>query len=257
MQPSRAVRLALLASLLVLLPACGSTPPAGDAAPAVESTPDPALDATPWGTSVGMRAPNFELPVLSGGEGRDDVTGGLGDDLVIAGAGDGVLDGSEGDELNGDTLDLGGIDLGGGTGVSADLGTGVVGGGVIEAALNFENVIGTSGADTLAGSSDDNVMTGGGGADEFQFDLSGPGIGTNTITDFDAAGGDVLVVFGVTDPNSPDPMMPTLNYLPSFDQVGNDTVISFAEPGTMSEVGSVILTDVAFDPSLFDALVLI
>jgi len=64
------VRLALLASLLLLLPACGSTPSAGDTAPAAESTPDPALDATPWGTSVGMRAPNFELPVLSGGEGR-------------------------------------------------------------------------------------------------------------------------------------------------------------------------------------------
>lgn len=69
MQPSATVRLALLLPALLLLCACpqGAAPLSPEAvhATAVEAaTPD-----VPVGPRTGQRAPNFDLPFLSGGEG--------------------------------------------------------------------------------------------------------------------------------------------------------------------------------------------
>lgn len=78
------MRFALLLAALFALTACGgsSSGPSGDAGSlagaASARTPDPGVAALPFGTKVGQRAPSFELPVLSGGEGQlslDDLRG--------------------------------------------------------------------------------------------------------------------------------------------------------------------------------------
>lgn len=116
--------------------------------------------------------------LIRGGAGDDTITGRGGNDTVEGGAG--------ADDLNGgagiDTLLFTGF-----TPVTVSLTTNTGSGGDAEGDtyVNFENVTGGGGADTLIGSSGANVLTGGGGADT----LSGRG-GNDTIEG--GSGGDSL-----------------------------------------------------------------
>lgn len=108
---------------------------------------------------------------LDGGAGNDVVSGGSGDDWIKAGAGNDKYDGGTGY----DTLDFSGFS----GGVSVDLSLRkAVGFETGTDALNgFERVIGSSGADTLTGDKNVNLIEGGAGDDT----LRGMG-GKDTLT---------------------------------------------------------------------------
>ena len=121
---------------------------------------------------------------LLGGGGSNSVAGGAGNDLLFVdtGAGNDTFDG--GDGL--DTIDFSQFT----SGVSVILGasgvaTSVIAGGRTITLVNFENITGGAGADTLVGNEQDNRLTGGAGADL----LMGKA-GSDTI--FGDAGGDTL-----------------------------------------------------------------
>ena len=160
---------------------------------------------------------------IRGGSGSDTITGGTGNDSILGGDGNDVLDGSDGeDTIDGgagnDTL-LGSFDTGvgdtfiGGTGID-DLW--IDGSDVAAFAFDInlaagsdqfgntysgiENVYGGAGDDTLQGDANDNILSGGDGADRF---VVVDGFGNDTISG--GSGGnddDVLdlsaLTFGVT-----------------------------------------------------------
>ena len=75
MQPSAAVRLALLLSALVILSACPGGGDAVDPGDAVDTAAQSTTaDDVPTGSRKGQRAPSFELPFLSGGKGHLSLT---------------------------------------------------------------------------------------------------------------------------------------------------------------------------------------
>ena len=96
---------------------------------------------------------------LIGGLGADTIDGGAGNDTVIGGAGGDTLAGGAGT----DTLSYAGSSAG----VTVDLGTLTVSGGDAagDTISGFENVIGSSNADSLTGDGGANRINGGGGAD--------------------------------------------------------------------------------------------
>ena len=115
---------------------------------------------------------------LSGGDGNDDLTGGAGNDRLDGGAGGDLLSGRDGTDLvsyatrtTGVVVDIDGVRDDGATldGSTASVRDNV--------ALDIENVLGGSGADTLSGSGSPNTLDGGGGGDI----LSGRG-GVDTVT---------------------------------------------------------------------------
>lgn len=118
---------------------------------------------------------------LFGDQGNDQVYGGSGKDVVFVSTGDGVdyLDG--GDDI--DTLNLSGV----AGGAIVDLGlTGfgtLIAAGQSDTIVDFENVIGTSGNDTIKASVSVNVLNGGGGSDTFVFDTAAAADG-DTISGF-------------------------------------------------------------------------
>ncbi len=63
------MRLSLLLWALLLIPACAGSGPSLPA-DVVEPTPDAAAEALPIGSHSGERAPDFDLPFLSGGKGH-------------------------------------------------------------------------------------------------------------------------------------------------------------------------------------------
>ena len=128
---------------------------------------------------------------LLGGAGNDDITafadsflvgasdvadGGTGDDIIRVGGPGDVLD----MELDGgadiDTLSLAGL----GNGYTVDLGAGTLAnntsGFAAAQAINFENVEGSDGADTITGDGGDNVINGNGGND-----IIDSGAGNDTV----------------------------------------------------------------------------
>lgn len=127
------------------------------------------------------------------------IAGGDGDDVfrfaVNAAGGSGLIS-VQGNSVDGgsgsDTLDLSGL----GVAVRVDLAAAVfTTAGGTNSVVGIENVIGTSAGDVLAGSAEVNVMTGGAGADRFDFNsLLG---GTDTIADFNVAEGDYLDISDV------------------------------------------------------------
>ena len=124
--------------------------------------------------------------VLSGGTGNDTIDGGEGDDTLIVSSGNDTLKGGKGS----DTLSFSGIT----TAVQPTIGdAGVVDGTGLEnkTATGFENLIGSSAADTLTGNKAANVLdggkgddtlAGGGGEDTFVIRMDE---GNDTISDFD------------------------------------------------------------------------
>jgi|GEM_PF-4462385 len=127
--------------------------------------------------------------VLSGNEGNDSLSGGGGNDTLNGGAGNDSLSGGTGnDTLNGgegsDTLDGGdGVDtvdyqFWNGS-INANLLTGIVsftGNSTTDTLQNIENLIGSSGNDTIVGNALNNSLSGGAGNDS----LSG-GAGNDTL----------------------------------------------------------------------------
>lgn len=109
--------------------------------------------------------------VLSGQRGNDTISGAGGNDTINGGAGADILDGGEGN----DTLTY----ATGSAGVIVNLTTNTASGGDAEGDVisNFENVIGSSGNDSLTGDDRDNILQGGAGADS----LDG-GAGEDTLS---------------------------------------------------------------------------
>ncbi|MEM1299600.1 MAG: Hint domain-containing protein [Pseudomonadota bacterium] len=125
--------------------------------------------------------PNAVLDTLYGGTGNDTIDGNTGDDLIYGGSGDDLVLAREGvDTTDGgagiDTIDFSN-DAGTVVFTMADGATTVTGGETdIESNINYENVIGSSGDDTLTGNdaaniidggAGDDLLTGGGGSDTF------------------------------------------------------------------------------------------
>ncbi len=128
---------------------------------------------------------------LYGGEGNDYLYGAgthffsdsfdRGSDYLDGGAGDDTLDGSYGNDTliggTGNDILLYGVAMFGGDG--NDMLTGNVVGDDRRGSDSISTVNGGNGNDTLAGSYNDDIITGGAGADRFDFYS-----GVNTITDF-------------------------------------------------------------------------
>ena len=103
---------------------------------------------------------------LLGGDGNDTIDGGNGSDSIFGGAGDDTLIGGQGNDYidGGDGLDTLAFDSSSGVYVSlmSDTEAGSVGEDIV---LNIENIIGTTGGDTLYGCDGANVISGGDGND--------------------------------------------------------------------------------------------
>lgn len=128
-----------------------------------------------------------------GGGGDDLLRGYAGDDVIVTGAGNDHADGGDGSDWVSFVWGPSGnlhVTLGG-----ANNWTNVVGaGGEVDKIVNFENVHGGGGNDTIIGNnaanmlygySGDDQLTGGGGADTFLFHLENGGV--DTIVDFSSA----------------------------------------------------------------------
>ncbi len=111
--------------------------------------------------------------IIEGGDGVDTIDGGAGDDIIEGGAGEDILDGGAGDS---DTLSYANEGAGvivnletqSATNADSSLRDTIIGG--------FENVIGSTGDDTLTGNNLDNILEGGVGVDT----LTG-GVGADTL----------------------------------------------------------------------------
>ncbi|MEM7470504.1 MAG: calcium-binding protein [Pseudomonadota bacterium] len=138
------------------------------------------VDLSDGSNNQSLTLSNFEH--LEGGSGNDELTGDAGDNLILGGSGSDTIDGGLGsDTLNGgqgtaDWLDYSIIS----TGIEADLATGA--NNQSDSFAAFENLIGGSGADSLAGNGLANEIQGGQGADT----LAGGG-GADTLSGGDGA----------------------------------------------------------------------
>jgi VCBS repeat-containing protein len=141
---------------------------------------------------------------LNGGDGNDTIVDSAGNDLFYGGAGDDIflvnVDAPQGNDLiNGDagidTLDFTGSNVAVNVNLAKTTGQ-IVNPNLVLTVLNLENVKGGSGNDTLAGNSLNNVLTGGGGADNFGFGATTiallASLGIDTITDFTVADNDKI-----------------------------------------------------------------
>ena len=134
---------------------------------------------------------------LIGGAGGDMLDGGDDNDTLIGGAGGDILDGGDGD----DTASYAGSDAAVNVTIVSGAGTsGTATGGHAagDRLLNIENLIGSDHNDTLIGSTGNNRLEGGDGADVFQIIGDGGGEGHDTITDFED-GVDRISLVRVTD----------------------------------------------------------
>lgn len=150
------------------------------------------LDANLENLSAAAGAGNLQLTgnslanIITGGSGHDTLNGADGNDTIIAGLGNDSLDGGTG--IN--TVDY--SYLGTGFTLNLDLTTAqtINGAGDVDTVVNFSNVTGGSGNDSLTGTSGSNVLLGGLGNDT----LAGNN-GTDTI---DGGGGTDTMVIGGT-----------------------------------------------------------
>lgn len=166
---------------------------------------------------------------LAGGQGDDSLSGGAGDDLLEGGAGADSLNGGDGIDTAGYATSLAGVQASldrpaGNTGAAAgdsysgienllgsafadrlegDAGANALRGGAGDDRLGglggddrlvggdgSDVISGGSGSDRIYGGAGDDRITGGAGADTF---VIRPGFGRDVITDFDHAGGDVVL----------------------------------------------------------------
>jgi Ca2+-binding RTX toxin-like protein len=146
--------------------------------------------------------------VIKGGRGNDHASGGDGDDRIRGGTGDDSLSGDRGHdhiagESGNDHLDggAGNDTLTGGSG--NDTLSGGLGDDTLQGSNGNDQLNGGAGNDRLFGSAGTDQLTGGLGADRFLFTTSDRGglSGTDHITDFSRAQGDVIDLSGI-DANS-------------------------------------------------------
>lgn len=144
-----------------------------------------------------------------GGDGSDTLFGAAGNDTLSGGAGNDVVQGQTGsDDLNGGAGDdslKGGNDndtVQGGTEADggADTLRGGAGNDLLYGGVADDFIYGDAGNDLLAGGAGDDVLTGGAGADLFQH-MGITSEGRDTVTDYDAGEGDVLL-FGINGANA-------------------------------------------------------
>ncbi|MCW2393507.1 beta strand repeat-containing protein [Sphingobium sp. B11D3A] len=115
---------------------------------------------------------------IDGGAGNDAITGSSGNDVILGSAGNDILSGGDGDDLISGGAGNDVIDGGNGTDTAnystntatqtinlALTGAQTISSGDIDTILNVENVIGGSGADTIAGNAAANVLEGRAGND--------------------------------------------------------------------------------------------
>lgn len=187
--------------------------------------------------------------ILLGGAGDDDMAGGNGNDTMRGGAGADTMDGNGGvdtllytNDTTGVTVDInantasGGDATGdvisgfenvtGGSGNDVMTGNGdsneIRGGSgndILDGGAGDDTILGSAGDDTINGGDGADVLTGGGGADIFIF-VDGDA-GTDVITDFDI-GVDVIQFLDAASGDT------------AFQQVGDDTVISYGTGGTLT-----------------------
>ena len=98
---------------------------------------------------------------------------------------------------------------------------------VLLAGAGDQTLLGGDGDDLLSGGGGSDTLTGGAGADRFRFES---GFGTDTITDFDPASGDMIEVRGYAGWSS-------------AAQVGGDVVVTFASDDTLV-LKDVLLSDI-------------
>jgi len=161
--------------------------------------------------------------IINGGAGNDILEGSTGDDSLIGGSGDDSLYGQDGI----DTVDYSAA----ASGVTVDLGSGTATGDGTDTLYTMENAIGSANADTLTGSTGNNMLDGkagadtlyggygndtlfgdvgsdtlegGSGLDTFAFRSGDVGNGSDTIVDFSLVDDDILdladILGGVYDP---------------------------------------------------------
>ena len=172
--------------------------------------------------------------VLTGDAGNNVISGVIGDDLLDGGAGADQLNGGEGN----DTVTYANSDAG----VIVNLLNGQTSGGHAEGdrLSSVENVIGSDFDDVFMSGSTDNIMTGGGGADTFQFLSS---TANDVISDF-GNGADIIDLThlgfsGFADISS------------IITDTGDDLVLTFADGGTITFEDVSAISDLTVDDFLF------
>jgi Ca2+-binding RTX toxin-like protein len=139
---------------------------------------------------------------IQANQGADSIDGGLGDDCLRGGKDNDIVEGGEGNDIlygdRGEDQVFGGADsdtiLGG---QDNDLLDGGDGNDSLRGGKGNDTVLGGAGDDVLGGDKGNDVLTGGEGADIFFFLYSPSGqYGTDTLTDFNSAEGDVIGLRG-------------------------------------------------------------
>jgi len=149
--------------------------------------------------------------LLEGGNGKDTINAGLGNDTVNGGNGKDQLFGDLGD----DTL------LGGNSNDNLDGGEG---NDVLDGGMSNDLLEGGAGTDLLMGGMGHDTLTGGADADTFVFDSNFYKGGADIVSDFDAAGLDVLEFRDMLD--GFDPLASVITDYVRFTEVNGDTVVS-------------------------------
>jgi Ca2+-binding RTX toxin-like protein len=185
---------------------------------------------------------NDGVNVLNGGEGADTINGLGANDTINGGEGGDILNGGTGT----DTLSYAGSEFG----VVVNLGNGMVAGGDAagDTILLFENVIGSSQADSLFGDGLINVLIGAagndflfGGANNDVFAFSA-GFGHDTILDFAPGGDDIQFRTEV--------FANFAQVMANATQVGTDVVIT-KDAGNTITLDNVLLGSLAASDFLF------
>lgn len=196
--------------------------------------------------------------IVEAGAGNDIVAGGNGNDLVLGGSGEDNIFGDLGDDsLGGDD---GNDTLSGGSG--ADILAGGLGDDLISGFSSLGGATGSmttaDGADQLfGGAGNDHLIlgrgdtaTGGAGADRFEMDARWrDGTGSFVVADY-VAGEDTLVLhYAQTyDPETSQPLTPTVSVRLSADGLSSEIVMNGAVIGIVEGVADLTLDDIELLP---------
>jgi Ca2+-binding RTX toxin-like protein len=164
-----------LTSGVASVAATGNSPAATDALASIENV---------LGSAFGDNITGDQFAnTLNGANGDDTISGASGNDLILGGAGADTLTGGDGI----DTISF----TGAGSAITASLAAGTATGDGNDTLSGFENIIGSSSADTLTGDAGANRINGGAGADS----ITGGGVpsGKFDLVDYSNVGAAVSV----------------------------------------------------------------